>query len=108
MSIAEWITSTTVTERKKFCTQLQCWLSPYTQNVYERVMNQIEDIINNDTALQMISELYTRTQYETNEEINQIFYNMDNPDDYKDEIHKHVLYHSEAYRDVLYDMYIRH
>ena len=107
MTINEYRESTPLKEQKEFAKKLQTWLHPYTHEVYVRVMTQMEDIINNSFAMELISQLYEREQKEMADEIMQITFSLGHLDDLEYDIHNHCLTHSHSYRDVLYDMYIR-
>lgn len=106
-TIKEYRESTPLKEQKEFAKKLQVWLGEYTQEVYERVMKQMGEIINNEFALKMIDELYERTLKEQEDEIRHIEYALGHEGKNLDGFHNHPLEHSKAYRDVLYDMFIR-
>ena len=100
----------TYEEQKDFANKLYSWLGMYTQEVIEHVMNQIDDIINNEHVMKMITELHERMQKEEKEEKEHFFYNLKNIEEGDADyftVHAHVLTHSNSYRDVLYDMFIR-
>lgn len=108
MTIKEYRESTKLAEQEIFARKLQTWLAPYTDEVYKKVMGRMEEIINNNFALNLIDELYEREQKEKEEEINTILFSLGHEDDIeKYGIHNHCLSHSNSYRDVLYDMFIR-
>lgn len=107
-TIKEYRESTPLSQQKEFAEKLQVWLGEYTQEVFNRVMkNHIEEIINNEFALKLIDELYERTLKERADEIRHIEYVLGYEGKDLDGFHNHPLEHSEAYRDVLYDMFIR-
>lgn len=107
-TIKEYREATPLKEQKEFAKKLQAWLGEYTQEVFERVMKQMGEIINNEFALKMIDELYERTLKEQEDEIRHIEYALGHEGAKNlDGFHNHPLEHSKAYRDVLYDMFIR-
>lgn len=110
MTMKEWMKNATYEEQKDFANKLHSWLGTYTQEVIEHVMNQIDDIINNEHVMKMITELHERMQKEEREEKEHFFYNLKNIEEGDNDyftVHAHVLTHSNSYRDVLYDMFIR-
>lgn len=108
MTIKEWRENTPLKEQREFATKLQCWLGQYTDQVYKSVMLRIEEILNNPAALNLINELYERTQKEIKAEIDTILYASGYEEDIlKFGLHNHPLEHSKSYRDILYDMYIK-
>lgn len=108
-TIKEYREATPLKEQKEFAKKLQVWLGEYTQEVFNHVMkNHIEEIINNEFALKLIDELYERTLKEQEDEIRHIEYALGYEGAKNLEgFHNHPLEHSKAYRDVLYDMFIR-
>lgn len=107
-TIKEYREATPLKEQKEFAQKLQVWLGEYTQEVFNHVMkNRIEEIINNEFALKLIDELYERTLKERADEIRHIEYALGHEGEDLDGFHNHPLEHSKAYRDVLYDMFIR-
>ena len=108
MTIKEYRENTPSKQQKEFARKLQCWLGKYTNDVYRNVMSRMEEIINNEMAMKLIDELYTRTQKEIEDEIGTIQYSLGyNNDIEKYGLHNHCLTHSESYRNILYDMFIR-
>lgn len=107
MTIKEYRENTSLSEQKAFAKKLQVWLGEYTQAVFEHVMKQIEEIINNTFALKMIDELYERTLKEQEDEIRHIEFALGYEGDNLDGFHNHPLEHSDSYRDILYDLYIK-
>lgn len=98
-------------EQSLFAEKLYTWLSPYTDEVIKRVYLRLDDIVNDQTALHLIDELYARTQRQA--ESNKSSFRL-GLDCYGDEhnslleygIHGYSITHPSSYRDVLYDMYI--
>lgn len=108
MTIKEYREQTPLKEQREFAKKLQAWLSPYTNEVYKRVMCKMDEIIDNDFTLNLINELYEREQKEIEDETDNILYSLGYMDDIKTYgLHNDCLTHSKSYRDVLYDMYIR-
>ena len=107
MTLKEYRENTPLQEQRTFAEKLQTWLGAYTQEVYESVMAQMEDIINNETALHLIDELHARTMKERADEISTIQFSLGHEEDHKFLLHNHPLTHSNSYRDILHDMYIR-
>lgn len=106
-TVKEYRENTALSEQKEFAKKLQVWLREYTQEVFEHVMKQMDEIISNEFALKMIDELYERTLKEEKDEIMHIEFALGHEDVNLDGYHLHPLEHSNSYRDVLYDMYIR-
>lgn len=90
--------------------EMQNWLGIYTNEVIMKVMARFEEIQNDEFAVRMIKELYKRTIVEQEDEF-YTFEKLMSKDGYESysqfNIHNHSLEHSDSYRDVLYDMYIR-
>lgn len=110
MTMREWLEKATYDEQKDLAEKLQTWLGMYTQQVIEHVMSQIDDIINNEMTMMMISELQKREAEEKKREIDQFYFSLCDIKEGNDKmwsIHSQVLTHSNSYRDVLYDLYIR-
>ena len=110
MTLKEWMGKATYDEQKDLAEKLQAWLGMYTQEVIEHVMGQMDDIINNEMSMMMISELQQREQKEQKREIDQFYFSLKDIEEGNDkiwDIHSQVITHSNSYRDVLYDMYIR-
>lgn len=84
------------------------WLEEYTHEVIKKVMAKSEEIINNEFAMNMLRELATRENKELHHFTDDIGNMLNDYETFKDfNPHNHVLEHSEAYRMVLYDMFIR-
>ena len=84
----------------------KCWLSIYTNEVAIRVLARSEEIINNELTMNLLKELYTRTQEEEKETEYIIGWLLEDYEENKEyNIHSHTS-HAQSYRDVLYDMYI--
>ncbi len=108
MTVKEYRENTSLKEQEEFARKLQTWLAPYTDEVYVRVIKQMDDILNNEFALNLINELHEREQKEKEEEVRTILFSLGHDADIeKYGIHNHCLSHSNSYRDVLYDMFIR-
>lgn len=94
-------------ERKELNELFANWLKNYTHEVIADVMAKAEEIINNETSMHLLRELYKREQAETKEFTRSIESYLRNYEGHKEyNPHNHVLEHSEAYRYVLYDTYI--
>jgi len=94
-------------ETKELSKKLRVWLHPYTQEVYEKVMGQMPEILKSEMAMHLLTELYNREMKELAEEESTIAYDLSDNDGKFTHIHLHCLEHSSSYRDVLYDLYIR-
>ena len=105
MTAKEYADSLSFEELQLFAEQLQTWLGEYTQAVYEGVAKQMDDIVNNPHALELIKQLHERTLKEREEEAGIIRTLLQYGDVYT--LHLHCLTHAKAYREVLYDMYIK-
>lgn len=104
MTIKEFKEQTSPEEQKEFAKKLHCWLGCYTSEAIKEVWSKMEQIINDEVTMQLIDELYIRTNQEKANEIDYFeisigyaYYDMNN----------HILTHSKSYRDVLDDMYIK-
>lgn len=84
------------------------WLCQYTHDVICRVTAKVDEIINNDFAMKLLEELRLREDSERVDFELSIRYLMNNIDDKDYDPHNHPITHSRSYRDVLYDMYIKH
>ena len=107
MTLREYRENTSLKDQEILARKLQIWLGYYSQEVYEKVMRQMEEIINNEATLNLLDELYNRTLKEREEEVSTIRFSLGYEDQYSYHLHNHCLTHSNSYRDVLYDMYIR-
>ena len=95
-------------ERKEIAKLIANWLKEYTHEVVVKVLEKREEIINNEFTMNMLKELYKREEEEQKEINNSIQSLLEYFDEHKEfDIHNHCLTHSNSYRDVLYDMYIR-
>ena len=84
------------------------WLKPYTHEAICRVLAQADEIINDERTLDFLRELKTREEEEADEERRSVESLLRNFETYKDyDIHNHPITHANAYRAILYDMYIR-
>lgn len=106
MTLMEYRENTSLAEQKEFAKKLQVWLTMYTDEVYKKVMPRLEEIINNETAMMCLDELYKRHLKEQDEEVRTIQFAIGYEKDYEYGLHNHCLTHSGAYRDVLWDMYL--
>ena len=101
------------TEMKEFAEQLNAWLGVYTNECIERVMDKIDQIVENETAMYMIKKLAEGERYQQDER-NRRFTTMldyikegkEIPDCFR-HIHGYDIHNTESYRNVLYDMYVR-
>ena len=102
-------------EHEELAALIEPWLGQYTAKVIDHVLGQMDEILANDTAMMMIGELAKRSEKETKERKRSLLYTFRNiaendMDGYRlhvDNFHNHCIEHSNAYREVLYDMYIR-
>lgn len=90
---------------------LECWLSMYTSEVIERVLLRINDILGDPMTMNLLEELYKREAKEKEKRLNDFEFILlcisQNKKWDADRIHNNVLEHSDSYRDILYDFYIR-
>lgn len=93
------------TERSEFATLLATWLSKYTDECIKRVLPKVYDIYEDEHAMHLLRELHKREEKERKENADTIRLNLEVETYY--EVHNHCLTHANAYREVLYDMYIR-
>lgn len=107
MTVKEYRENTKLAEQEIFARKLQTWLAPYTDEVYAKVMKQMDDILDSDFAINLINELYEREQKEKEEEVRTILFSLGHEKDVEEYgLHNGCLTHSKSYRDVLYDMFI--
>ena len=93
-------------EREEIIELFTNWLKNYTHDVIVKVMEQKNEIINNEFAMNLLRELYKREQKENIEferSIKSLFCSLDEFRSY--DAHNHPLTHSKSYRDILRDMY---
>ena len=101
-------------EHEELAALLEPWLGQYRKEIIDHAINQMDDILANDTAMMMIRELGIRAEKERKDRKQSILFAFRNiaendMDGYKihmEAIHNHCLEHSESYRNVLYDMYL--
>lgn len=110
MTMQDWLKNATYDEKQELASKLYTWLHQYTQDCIDRVFDQIDDIINNEFAMQMINELYKRTTKEAKDEKTTMYYYLLNIEEGEEndgyDLHNHCLTHSNSYRDILWDMFI--
>ena len=98
----------TVEEQKNVSVLFSNWLKCYTHDIIVNVIAKRDEIINNTFVMDMLRELKEREERESNEFTKDIRYLLMDYDAYKEfDPHIHPLTHSNSYRDILYDMYIR-
>lgn len=98
----------TYDERTEIKALFANWLKEYSHETIKKVMAKSEEIINNEFTMNMLRELATRENKELYDFTNSIGSMLDDYEMYKAfNPHNHVLEHADAYRKVLYDMYIR-
>lgn len=100
-------------ERKHFASLLENWLCRYTEEVIAKVYPRFEDIYNTPSTMTLLEELNKREAEERDRMINNLEFALMDAGEGETEslyikgIHNHVLTHSDSYRDILYDLYIR-
>lgn len=97
-----------INKQKEIAQLFANWLEMYTTEVVISVMKKRDEIINNDFAMNLLSELKEREDKETKEfahSIGNLMYDFDTFKDYNP--HINTLTHANSYRDVLYDMFIK-
>ena len=110
MTMKKWMEEHNYEEQKELAEMLESWLGIYTQEIFEYVMTQIDEIISSESTMKMIKELHLRMQKEQKRRVDSVWYTMREIEDGENKVwdmHNHVLEHSQSYRDVLYDLYIR-
>lgn len=95
----------TIEERKEICSYLETWLVMYNNEVINKVLDNIDDIINNEFVMNMLKQLHERTLKEKEDFKRNLRFKLEN--DIDSDFHNKCLTHSNSYRDVLYDMYIK-
>lgn len=99
-------------EQMELAELLEAWLSEYTTAVIEKVIPQLEEIINDEMSMMMLRELKARQEDEAKDRRNSfemlIRYQAKGEDQSLtlECLHSHPLSHSGAYRHLLYDLYI--
>ena len=95
-------------ERREIAELFSNWLKDYTHEVIKVVMLKADDIINNDFAMHLLKELKVREEKEYEDFYDSIGHMISDFETFGEyDPHSHVLEHSNSYRDVLYDMYIK-
>lgn len=95
-------------EQEHIVKLFNCWLKSYTQEVVVKVLEKRDEIINNDFTMKLLNELYERTEKENNEYISRFNNLLRHFEWFKTyDVHNNCLTHSSAYREVLYDLYIK-
>lgn len=98
----------TLAERREVMPLLANWLNPYTHKVIiEKVAPRIDEILSTPSTMALLSELMEREQ-EAREDFGQgLAHLFDDFETFKDyDLHNNALSHPEAYRAVLYDLYL--
>lgn len=91
-------------EKMKFAEELNTWLGYYTDEVIERVMSKMDQIIADKRSRFMIRELHKRTHKEEESMVDSFRWALggDSP-----RVWRHTATtHASSYRDVLYDLWI--
>ena len=112
MTITEWMDNNDYHTQQKLAALLESWLGMYTQEVFEHVMKQIDEIISSESTMKMLEELHSRMQKEQSRRVDSIWFGMKELSEGEKKLtmsnlHNDVISHSQSYRDVLYDLYIR-
>ena len=95
-------------EQNEITTLFATWLRPYTHRVIVKVMERRNEIINNEFALTLLRELKKRQDTEDYDFFTSMGCLLSNFDGFKvHDPHNHALTHSNSYRDILYDMYVK-
>ena len=95
-------------EQKVVASWFATWLRAYTHEVIIRVLEQRDEILANDFAMNLLKELHERSIKEHEDFSRSMDNLLANFDTFKEyDPHNHVLEHSKSYRDILHDMYIR-
>lgn len=84
------------------------WLKNYTHEVIVKVLERRDEILANDFAMNLMKELFERETKENKDfsySIDSLLNHFENFKEYNP--HNHPITHSDSYRNVLYDMYIR-
>lgn len=96
------------TEKKETAALFAAWLKPYTKKVIVAVLEKREEIMNNDFVMGLLKELKARQDMESEDFAHSIHNLLDDFEVFEQyDPHNHPLTHSGAYRDILYDMYIK-
>lgn len=99
---------TNIEERNEIVLLFANWLKDYTHEVIVKVIAQRDEIINNDFSMNLLKELKEREETETKDFNHSIGMLMLEFDDFKKfDVHNHPTTHSDSYRNVLHDMYIK-
>lgn len=105
MTLAEYTKKATTEEIQLFATQLNTWLDMYTEAVRKYALSQIDQILSDPMTLYLLDELHKRTEKEKKEAEDDIYWFLYYGHEYRPG--NHVLTHSNSYRDVLYDKYLK-
>lgn len=94
-------------EKQQVADYFSTWLGRYTHEVIKRVIPKRDEIIENPAAMMLLKELHEREQVEKKRFNDNIRWMLDDSEFIQYDPHNHCLEHSNSYRDVLYDMYIK-
>ena len=97
-----------IKEKNEIVLLFSNWLKRYTHEVIVKVIERKDEIINNEFAMKLLKELKEREEKEViyfNDSIDSLMFDFENFKEY--DPHTHPLTHSNSYRDILYDMYIK-
>lgn len=95
-------------ERNETVELLAYWLQSYTHEVITNVLCRVNEIINNEFAMNLLKELKARSEeehFDFMHSIGNLCYDFDTFRKY--DPHSHPITHAKSYRDILYDMYIK-
>lgn len=95
-------------EQKEVVELFSCWLKQYSHEVVNHVMEKSEEILKNEFSMNLLRELKKREEEEDKDFLSSIRMRLTSFEEFKEfNPHNHPITHSNSYRDVLYDMYIR-
>lgn len=84
------------------------WLNRYVDDIIKEVLSKADEILNNDMALTLLKELHERETEEEERTKSQISSLIDDFETWsKYSVRHRYVSHSNSYRDVLYDLYIK-
>ena len=92
-------------EKKEFTEMLWTWLKDYSNDVINYVLTEkIDEIMESESSMHLLKELHEREQEEAEDYISSLSLRLEHGGKFE---RLNVLTHSEAYRHVLYDLYIK-
>lgn len=99
-------------KKEEFLKDLSNFLKPYTNKIVNRVIKNIDKIIENETICNLLKELRAREEIEAKQFKTDLYFRLrqfleGDEKSMEYDIHNNCLTHSNSYRSVLYDLLIK-